>query len=228
MEMSRSQIPEIEGYKLSSLRLRITFSKTEAMRYTGHLDLHRTWERTFRRARLPLAYSQGFHPQPRLNLACALPLGFTSDCELLDAWLEKELSMDDILRALEASLPPGIIIQQLRFVEPRLPALQTQVRSADYDVTLLVPPHDLYEHIERLLSATSVPRVRRNKPYDLRPLIEELRCISGPDGTACMVLRMSAREAATGRPEELLAELGIPFETTRVHRTALNFGGEIG
>jgi radical SAM-linked protein len=44
------------------------------MRYTGHLDLHRAWERTFRRARLPLAYSQGFHPQPRLNLACALPL----------------------------------------------------------------------------------------------------------------------------------------------------------
>ena len=46
------------------MRIRITFSKTAAMRYTGHLDLHRAWERTFRRAGLPLAYSQGFHPQP--------------------------------------------------------------------------------------------------------------------------------------------------------------------
>ena len=46
------------------------FSKTDAMRYTGHLDLHRAWERTFRRAGLPLAYTQGFSPHPRINLAC--------------------------------------------------------------------------------------------------------------------------------------------------------------
>ncbi len=59
-------------------RLRLTFAKTAAMRYTGHLDLHTTWERTLRRARLPLAYSQGFHPQPKIQLASALPLGFTS------------------------------------------------------------------------------------------------------------------------------------------------------
>jgi radical SAM-linked protein len=76
------------------MRLRITFAKTEAMRFTGHLDLHRTWERCFRRARLPLAYTQGFNPHPRLNLAAALPLGFTSQGEMIDAWLEQVARRD--------------------------------------------------------------------------------------------------------------------------------------
>lgn len=78
------------------MRLRLTFAKTDAMRFTGNLDLHRTWERTIRRAGLPLAYSQGFHPQPRLNLASALPLGFTSQFEMVDVWLENEMPLEQI------------------------------------------------------------------------------------------------------------------------------------
>jgi radical SAM-linked protein len=77
------------------VRVRIHFHKTEAMRFTGHLDLHKAWERALRRAgsrsALRLAYSQGFHPQPRIHLACALPLGFTSECEVVDVWLENEI-----------------------------------------------------------------------------------------------------------------------------------------
>lgn len=210
------------------MRLRITFSKTEAMRYTGHLDLHRTWERTFRRARLPLAYSQGFHPQPRLNLACALPLGFTSDCEVLDAWLERDLLISDILAALEPSLPPGIVVNQIEVVDQHLPALQTQVQSADYEVVLLESPPDLDDRIACLVNAPSLPRVRRNKSYDLRPLIENITRTDDSPDYPCLALRMSAREAATGRPEELLVELGIPFEATRVHRIHLNFRGDDG
>ena len=72
------------------MRIRVTFSKTYHMRYTSHLDVHRTWERTLRRARLPLAYSQGFNPRPKINLAAALPLGFTSDCEIVEFWLDEE------------------------------------------------------------------------------------------------------------------------------------------
>ena len=101
------------------------------MRYTGHLDLHRAWERTFRRAHLPLAYSQGFHPQPRLNLACALPLGLTSQCELLDAWLETPQPVDQVFTALVKAAPPGIQITHIEEITERLPALQTQVTSAE-------------------------------------------------------------------------------------------------
>jgi uncharacterized protein (DUF2344 family) len=72
------------------MRFRITFAKTNAMRFTSHLDLQRTWERTIRRARLPLSYSQGFNPHPKINLAAALPLGFTSRCEMVEIWLEDE------------------------------------------------------------------------------------------------------------------------------------------
>jgi radical SAM-linked protein len=206
------------------IRIRITFSKTEAMRYTGHLDLHRTWERTFRRARLPLAYSQGFHPQPRLNLACALPLGFTSDCEILDAWLENEMEVSDIFKAVGPSLPPGLVIQNLSTVDLKLPSLQSHVQSAEYLIYLREYPSDLGERVEKLLATNQLPRVRRNKSYDLRPLIYKLSLVSQANNDQkFLVLHMSAREGATGRPEELLSQLGIPFEDTRVHRTKLYF-----
>jgi radical SAM-linked protein len=64
------------------MRLRITFSKTGSLRYTGHLDLQTVWERTARRAGLPLAYTQGFHPGPRIQIASALPLGFIGHAEI--------------------------------------------------------------------------------------------------------------------------------------------------
>jgi radical SAM-linked protein len=66
------------------MRLRITFAKQGALRYTGQIDLHRIWERSARRADLPLAYSHGYHPQPKIQLAAALPLGFSSRCEVVD------------------------------------------------------------------------------------------------------------------------------------------------
>jgi radical SAM-linked protein len=214
------------------MRIRIVFSKTEALRYTGNLDLHRAWERTFRRARLPLAYSQGYHPQPKINLACALPLGFTSQCEVVDAWLERRLSLDEIEGAILRALPPGLYIHSIEEVDGHSPALQTQIRAAEYVITLIGPVSDLDDRLERLLAATCILRERRGKPlrqaqgkpYDLRPLIEELSRIADDEsGLQCIRLQLSAREGATGRPEEVLNVLGIPIEAARVHRTALIF-----
>jgi hypothetical protein len=76
-------------------RLRITFAKQGALRYIGHLDLHKMWESATRRAGVALAYSQGFHPQPKIQLASALPLGFSSRCEVADMWVDDEVT-DDI------------------------------------------------------------------------------------------------------------------------------------
>ena len=207
-----------------AMRIRIAFSKTEAMRYTGHLDLHRAWERTFRRAGLPLAYSQGFHPQPKLNLACALPLGFTSECELIDAWLDAVLSLDEVQAALTGVLPPGIRIHSLEAIDLKAPALQTQVQSAEYWVTLLDPLPDLDARLARIVSAASLLRQRRGKSYDLRPLIESIqRLPDGTDGLPRLEMRLAARESATGRPEEVLAELGVAIEAARVHRVQLHY-----
>jgi radical SAM-linked protein len=204
------------------MRTRITFSKTEAMRYTGHLDLHRAWERTFRRAGLPLAYSQGFHPQPRLNLGCALPLGFTSQCELLDAWLEINLPVAEIYLALIKASPPGVQIDTIEEVDAHLPALQTTVTSAEYTITLLDPIPDLNARLVGLETSPRLPRERRGKSYDLRLLIEGISPLPcEATGLQHFQLRLTAREGATGRPEEVLAVLGVPLETTRIHRTKL-------
>ena len=206
------------------IRIRITFSKTDSMRYIGHLDLFRSWERTFRRSGLPLAYSQGFHPQPRLNLACALPLGFTSECELLDAWLECVKPLHQIQQTIEAVLPPGLIVHGMDLIDLQAPALQTQVASTVYLITFLENIPDLNERLKRIKSAEHLFRQRHNKSYDLRPLIEDMTFFPcDEDGNHCLRIQLSARESATGRPEELLDEMGIEFETTRIHREKLIF-----
>ena len=148
------------------MRLRITFTKTDEMRFTGHLDLHRTWERIFRRAGLPLAYSQGFHPQPRINLASALPLGFTSEAELVDVWLEETLPLEQIWDALKTALPPGLSLIDIQEADLRAPSLQTQVVASEYIVTLLDPVDHLDEHLAEVIIASSLPRDRRGKKYD--------------------------------------------------------------
>jgi len=208
------------------MRIRITFVKQGALRYTGHLDLHKLWERAARRAELPLAYSQGFHPQPKMNMAAALPLGFSSRCEMLDMKLERDIPLDDLSARLNSTLPSGIQVVDVAQVDERAPALQTQVASSEYEVTLTeaVDISELKRKIESVLESKAIPRERRGKMYDLRPLMEELRILESDDPVPQKIfMRLTAREGATGRPEEVLDVLAIAFEGTRIERTRLNF-----
>jgi len=208
------------------MRLRITFSKSGALRYIGHLDLHSLWERTVRRAGLPLSYTQGFHPGPKIQLASALPLGFIGRAEIVDLWINEPGDTLDrpYKEILQPAAPPGLVISSVEVVDEHSPALQTQVVSAEYEVTLLEPADGpgLVKGISVLLGAASLSRERRGKTYDLRPLIESLELLPA-DGSRALRLRMrlAAREGATGRPEEVLDALCIPFETTRIERTRL-------
>ena len=203
------------------MRIRITFVKQGALRYTGHLDLHKLWERAARRAELPLAYSQGFHPQPKMNMAAALPLGFSSRCEVMDMKLEHDISLSDLPTRLNETLPSGLQVVGVEQVEERAPALQTQVASAEYEVSLTeaIDRSGLEERLESVIESKSIPRERRGKMYDLRPLIEELRLLQDNQ----IFMRLAAREGATGRPEEVLDVLDIAFEGTRIERTRLLF-----
>ncbi|MBK9008621.1 MAG: DUF2344 domain-containing protein [Anaerolineae bacterium] len=202
------------------MRIRITFSKQGPLRYTGHLDLHKLWERAARRAELPLAYSQGFHPQPKMSLAAALPLGFSSTCEMLDMRLERDVELDGLPAKLNATLPPGVRVSGVEQVDEREPALQTQVASAEYQVKLAEAGggSDLKRRVESVLESESILRERRGKKYDLRPLIEWMEAM---DDT--IVMKLAAREGATGRPEEVLDVLGIAFDETKIERTQLIF-----
>jgi radical SAM-linked protein len=203
------------------MRIRITFVKQGALRYTGHLDLHKLWERAARRAELPLAYSQGFHPQPKMNMAAALPLGFSSRCEVMDMRLEHDIPLDDLPTRLNGTLPSGLQVVGVEQVDDLAPALQTQVASAEYEVSLTEPVDrsEWKRKIDSVMELKTMPRERRGKLYDLRPLMEELHLL--PDGKIFM--RLAAREGATGRPEEVLDVLGIAFEETRIERTRLVF-----
>jgi len=207
------------------MRARITFTKQGALRYTGHLDLHRLWERAMRRADLPLSYSQGFHPQPKISLASALPLGFSSRGEVLDVRFNDEIPTEEITGRLKVSLPPDIQVTHVESVDEREPALQTQVLSATYDVHLTEPVDgsDLTRKVEELMMSESLPRERRGKIYDLRPLIETLDVNIEADGKVWMQMKLAARDGATGRPEEVLNALGILPEYTLVERTLLIF-----
>ena len=216
------------------MRIRITFVKQGALRYTGHLDLHKLWERAARRAELPLAYSQGFHPQPKMNMAAALPLGFSSRCEVMDMKLEHDIPLDDLPTRLNRTLPSGLQVVEVEQVDERLPALQTQVESAEYEVTLTesIDESEWKRRIESVMESNTLPRERRGKVYDLRPLLEELRIMesdglpSGQEKAPALqkiFMRLAAREGATGRPEEVLDGLGIAFEETRIERSRLIF-----
>jgi radical SAM-linked protein len=203
------------------MRVRVIFSKQGALRYIGHLDLHKIWERSIRRARLPLAYSQGYHPQPKINLAAALPLGFSSRAEVMDMWLNEEV--EAVVPSLQANVPPGLTIQGASQVDEREPSLQSQVIGAEYEIEITEAGYGsgLPEKIASVLEAESIPRVRRKKQYDLRPLIEELTLTDENH----IFIRLTAREGATGRPEEVLDAMGIPLEDIRIERTKLLFKG---
>jgi radical SAM-linked protein len=207
------------------MRLRVTFAKLGPLRYTGHLDLHHIWERAARRAEIPLAYSQGFHPQPKISLAAALPLGFSSICEVLDMRLTEELPLDGMKERIQAAVPSGLKILQVESVDEKLPALQTLVEQAEYEIVFTEPVEGarLSEQVAEMLNTTSLPRERRGKSYDLRPLIEQVSLVTDPEGGLRMKMRLIAREGATARPEEILDHLGIVPETVRVERTRLIF-----
>ncbi len=206
------------------MRVRITFAKTEAMRFTSHLDLYRTWERTMRRAKLPLAYSQGFRPHPRINLASALPLGFTSGDEIVDIWLEQELDLNEIQAAVQQAAPPGIRIIQIEEVETHVPTLQAQLESSEFTITFLDPLPDLDARLEQLLSSDSLRRERRGKSYDLRQLIQNIQRLPDDNqGRQRLRVQLIAQEGATGRPEEIILTLGGNPEAARVHREKLVF-----
>ena len=127
--------------------------------------------------------------------------------------------------ALEKAAPPGIQIQEIEEVDAHLPALQTVVDSAEYEITLLEACPGLDERLAELLDRASLLRQRRGKDYDLRPLIGSVERLENDPRTGFPRMRavLAAREGATGRPEELLEALGVDPLAARVHRTKLNF-----
>lgn len=207
-------------------RIRVDYSKGEALRFTGHLDLQRLWERLLRRTRLPIRHSQGYHPRPRLNLASALPLGFISDAELLDFWMDESLSLAEIQTRLTNTAPPGLIIHSVVEVDLSEDSLQSQMVASEYEIHFFDDQEEqfLSKQIDVLMSADEIKRERRKKTYDLRPLILYMEVIHSKKGGIVLRMRLKAEPNATGRPDEVLDQLGFANTEYLVRRTKLILG----
>jgi len=206
-------------------RLRMTFVKGEAIKYISHLDLARVWERAFRRAGLPLIYSQGFTPHPKFALGAALPVGLTSGAEVLDVWLSPPLPPEVCVQRLSAQLPAGLSIIRAWEVDLALPSLQSCMRWAEYHVTLCSDRAraDIEQRVARFLAAETLPRQRLHKgkmrTYDLRPLVARLALVEGDE--VQLDMRLASSSEATGRVDEVLAELGLQEVVCAIERTQL-------
>jgi radical SAM-linked protein len=204
-------------------RIRVTYAKGPSLRFTGHLDLQRLWERLLRRSGLPIRYSQGFNPRARLNLASALPLGVVSEAELLDFWLDEAIPVEAVAKTLTQNSLPGLEIKAVQAVSLREKALQEQLAASDYEVQFYdpQPQAELAEKVAALLAAEELPRVRRKKPYDLRPLILDVKVIVLESGEQGLWMRLNAAPSATGRPDEVLEALGFANTEYLACRTGL-------
>jgi radical SAM-linked protein len=216
-------------YQGPEQRLRIQFAKGAALQYISHLDLNRTWERAFRRAALPLAYSQGFNPRPRFQIAAALPVGVMGRAELLDLWLDVELDPAQVLGRLRPALPPGLEVLDVEEVDLGAPALQSQMQAAGYRVEVRTsePPVGIEARIRQLLDAPSILRQRHHKgrmqSYDLRPLVQDIEVEGGEAGQVVLRVRLQASPQGAGRPDEVLDVLGLSVAPHTVERTNLYF-----
>ena len=206
-----------------TMRLRITFRKEGWLIYSSHLDLMRLWERALRRAAAPLAYSGGFNPRPKLQLARALPLGHVGEEELIDVWLEEPVSLEQFTKSLVPVLPDGLCVKRVQEVDSRGPAMQTRVVATEYRVIVdwEGSAEAAQDRVERVLAAEKLPHERRGKRYDLRPLIEDLQLEDVSEGKAVFAMRLSARPGATGRPEAVLDVLGLGDAFARYRRSRI-------
>jgi radical SAM-linked protein len=206
-------------------RLRITFSKGENLRYISHLDLTRAWERALRRAGIPVFYSQGYHPHPKMVFASALPVGCTGGAEVMDIKLTQPIPPRRVQSGLAHRLPKGLTVIDAVPIYGRAPALPTLLHGADYEIVV-----ELQESIETareacatLLARTTIPRTYRGKDYDLRPLINQLKVIKAKGQYLLMLMQLAAGQRGTGRPPEVLDALGWPDCFHLCHRRQLRF-----
>lgn len=212
---------------MAAQRLRLLFRKGIEIKYISHLDLMRSWERLLRRADLPLAYSKGFNPRPGLQFASALPVGVVGRAEILDLFLDRRLELQALADCIEAQLPNGLQLTDVSEVPIQQPSLPSRVTAAEYEAVVHSSdtPQEVGARLSTLLASVSIPRTRQRpggaRAYDLRPLIQGLQLVGMDENSAVISMQLLAGPQGTGRPDEVLAALGLGEAVLRIERVAL-------
>jgi len=221
----------------TATRFRILFEKGIEMRFTSHLDLMRTWERTLRRSGLPLSFTQGHHPHLKMSFGPPLPLGYRSRAEAFDLELTKPPAVD-LAERLNAVLPEGLRVIACRPILFKSPSLMSQLEGASYRVRFPdafleeagfspVRFHEVLEARVADLLARDAVIVRRSgdgqtREFNARPSIAMLE-VGAPEGGEVLDAHLRFTLRAQARPDDVVAQLFPEGDarTTDVERLAL-------
>lgn len=187
----------------------------------------RLWQRALRRAGMPVSYSHGFNPRPKIAIAAPLALGITSEAELMDVFLERKVALHFFTRVVNEQLPHGVRILEAREYWPKLPSLQSQLRFAEYhvEVEASLPPDEITQAIHSLMAKRTLPwqhaRDKDIRQYDLRALIDALWLVDQTDDGYRIAMRLRNGSGGSGRPEQVVKALGFEGHPGSIHRTKL-------
>ncbi|MCZ6875498.1 MAG: TIGR03936 family radical SAM-associated protein, partial [bacterium] len=202
--------------RLPQQKIRFRFSIKGPLRFLSHLETVRVFTRALRRAQLPVQYSQGFHPQPQLSFATALPVGVESSGEYADVVLYEQVAPEQLLERLNAVLTAHIRLLDARSVPLKAPSLMAEPLAAHYYVDLLretLPTNgsSLSERIQRLMARDDIPVQRWHKKgprqVDIRPGIIELEALPSVTKTITMSMRLHESTTAKAKPQEVIQAL---------------------
>ncbi|MCD4785500.1 MAG: TIGR03960 family B12-binding radical SAM protein [Candidatus Eremiobacteraeota bacterium] len=212
-ELSRGMIVENTGenneINKQAQRLRIKFSKKGRLRWISHLDLQRTFEKVLRRARLPISYSEGFHPRPRLSLALPLPLGYTSDCEVADMTLFEKMQVENFKESLEKQLPDGIEIKSVSDTT----LFQKSIMSFSLKITYLITlpfkgekTEEICSSMKDFLDNREIMISRKGKDINIRPFVDRLE-LKVPDGIFKLYMDLIVKPDGSVKPDEVIGRI---------------------
>ena len=189
-------------------RIRVWFTKEGDARFISHLDLMRLFGRAIRRARLPVRWSSGFNPRPKMAFPLALGVGVTGTRELMELDLEEPIAEAALARALAGQLPGGV---RIRLVEALGPTERARVVAVTYQIDL--PPGAAVEadRVADLLGQSRLEAVRGRdgiKRVNIRPYVEALHVDGAARGRRLSVT-FGVTPQGTGSPKDILRLLGV-------------------
>jgi len=190
---------------------RLCFSKEGDIKFFSHLDLIRTFIRALRRAGVPVAYSQGFNPQPKLTFA-PLAVGMEGKNEYLDLYLSEPWEEQKLKKSFNEQFPPGLKIKKIKTVEISQPPISSVVSAALYVADLPAVPPDLPQALTGILQADTLIKVRQDKKnvkkVDIRPFIYDLK-VKDVEGKGALLMLLATGSKGGVRPQEVLELLPL-------------------
>lgn len=206
------------------MRIIASFYKHDEVRFVSHLDMQRLFQRAFRRACLPLAYSKGFNPHPLLSFATALSVGYTSDSEYFDVVLSESMDQEEFIKKVNMVLPEGVRIQTAVDAGDFKTSLTVLMRSAEYEASLMfeneVSEQALKAVIDELMNGEIIVMKKTKggiKSTDIRPMLMNIRITSIKENVVNLEIK-GKLTAEGGLPLELL--FGAVYERLGISATS--------